>query len=135
VQDLDLGLLCIGTHLFDAVLFAMLDLRCGFKTRCFCRQRLTLHMGDDGAWQSMQQYKDYNEAEARRLMANARNRMNQSPHPWTAFAARDLLITHGSFEVPRPPLPARIAWRLIEEASLFRTRRLLKDYLKHPQKT
>jgi hypothetical protein len=130
VSDLDLGQLCIGTHLFDGVLFAMLDLRSGFRTRCFARQRLTLHMGDDGNWHRMQQYKDYNQAEARRLMSQARARSGGAIPPWSQFAWRDLFIQTGQFEGAAPPLPRKLAWRVIEELSLCRTRRLLKGYLK-----
>jgi hypothetical protein len=128
VGDLELGNLCIGTHLFDGVLFAMVDWRSGFKTRCFARQRLTLHMGDDGNWHRMQQYMDYNDAEARRLMALVKSRMPRPAPPWSEFNWRDVMITSGSFTGPPVPLMRKIAWRLIENTSLFLTRRLLSDY-------
>ncbi len=129
VSDLDLGKLCIGTHLFDGVLFAMLDLRSGFRTRCFARQRLTLHMGDDGNWHRMQQYKDYNETEARRLMDTAKAKLSSPPPPWSEFAWRDLFIQTGQFVGAKVPLPRKIIWRLTEEISLRQTRRLLAEYL------
>jgi hypothetical protein len=128
--EIDLGNLCIGTHLFDGVLFAMLDQRSGYRMQCFSRQHLTLHMGDDGAWHTMQQYKDYNETEAKRLMASAKDKPGKPIPPWSAFAWRDLFINTGTFVGPPAPLHRKIAWRLIEEISLRQTRRLLNQYLK-----
>jgi len=128
--EIDLGNLCIGTHLFDGVLFALLDQRSGYRMQCFSRQHLTLHMGDDGTWNTMQQYKDFNETEAKRLMAEARNKPGKPIPPWSAFAWRDLFINTGTFVGPRAPLHQKIIWRLIEETSLRQTRRLLRYYLK-----
>jgi hypothetical protein len=130
VSDLDLGQLCIGTHLFDGVLFALLDQRSGHRMQCFARQRLTLHMGDDGSWHTMQQYKEHNEKEARRLIAEARVKARQPIPPWSGFAWRELFIETGAFAGPRPPLHRKILWRFIEEISLRRSRWLLGDYLK-----
>ncbi len=130
VSDLNLGKLCIGTHLFDSVLFAMLDLRSGFRTRCMARQRLTLHMGDDGNWHRLQQYKEYNDAEARRLMDEAKAKQKTPPPAWSEFGWRDALISTGNFVGAPVPLPRKITWRLVEEISLRKTRRLLAEYLR-----
>lgn len=126
--EIDLGNLCIGTHLFDGVLFALLDQRSGYRMKCFSRQNLTLHMGDDGAWHTMQQYKDYNHAEAVRLMQRAKTSSARPIPPWSAFSWRDLFINTGTFVGPRPPLHQKIIWRLVEEISLRRTHNLLRQF-------
>jgi hypothetical protein len=130
VPDMDLGLLCIGTHLFDSTLFAMMDLRSGFKTRCFARQQLTLHLGDDGYMERKPEYMAYNQKEATRLMAAAREKYGK-PIPWWAeFTRRELLIEQEIHAGPPLPLGRRLVWRAIEQMSLRQTRSLLNAYLK-----
>jgi hypothetical protein len=125
---IDTGSLCIGTNLFDSVLFALLDQQSGYKMRCFARQRLTLHMGDDQKY--LKEYMEYNRLESIRVMAEARAKADRPIPPWSAFAWRELLVNNGVFVGSPVPLHHKIAWRLIEEMSLRKTRRLLRDYLK-----
>jgi hypothetical protein len=63
-------------------------------------------------------------------MAEARAKAHGPIPPWSAFALRELLVNTGAFVGPPVPLHHKIAWRLIEEMSLRKTRRLLRDYLK-----